>query len=109
MLDKMPKWALICIVIVLLKAADLFIPMVSNNFEKKSDAATAELGELRGLAYQARNKAEKAFEASEELKAQVADVRGAIEVNRKEYREDRIRDGEALRSMEDRIIRAVKS
>lgn len=61
------------------------------------------------VAYDAKRTAENALELSKELKIQISDVRGAIEINRKEYREDRNKDADLMRAMEDRIIRAVKS
>ena len=71
--------------------------------------AVAEGDRTKAVAYQARNTADNAFELANDLKVQVADVRGAQEVFRREYREDRNKDAELLRSMEERIIRAVKS
>lgn len=71
--------------------------------------AVADGDKVKGVAYEAKKTSEQALAATAYLSAQVADVRLAIETNRKEYRDDRNRDSDVLRQMEDRIIRAVKS
>lgn len=69
--------------------------------------AVADGDKVKSIAYQANKTAENALDLSQDLKIQIADVRGAIEVNRREYREDRIRDAAAMQAMEERIIRAM--
>lgn len=74
-----------------------------------TNRAIAENDATRATAASALRLAEEAIELGSELKVQVADVRGALETNRKEYRDDQIRESSELRMMEERIIRAVKS
>lgn len=70
--------------------------------------ARADLDRFKTIAYQAKNVSEDNTVAISELKDGVKDIRVSQEIQRREYREDRQKDAEAMRQMEDRIIRAVK-
>ena len=70
--------------------------------------AIAESDKVKAVAWQAKGTAEDAYALANDLKVQIADVRGVQEISRKEYRDDRIRDAQYLREMEARIINAIK-
>lgn len=71
--------------------------------------ARADLDKFKVIAYQAKNASEDNAKDVQELKKGVQEIRTSQETQRKEYREDRQKDAEMLRQMEDRIIRAVKA
>ena len=96
--EKFPRWALVSICGGLLSLCLFF-----------TSRAVADGDKMKAVAYQARTTADNAYMLANDLKVQVADVRGAQETFRREYRDDRQRDVEQLQRMEDRIIRAVKS
>lgn len=97
-INKFPRWALVAINAVLIG----IVILVANR-------AIADGDKVKAVAYEARSNANDALENVDQLKAQIADVRAVQEVSRKEYREDRIRDEQNLKLMEERIIRAVKA
>lgn len=97
-IEKFPRWALITLATIGMGSCWILI-----------STARADLDKFKNIAYTAKSNADDALALGNELKVQIADVRGAQETFRKEYREDRNKDSEILRSMEDRIIRAVKS
>ncbi len=96
-LNKVPRWALILFAMAGLGACGVLV-----------STARADLDKFKTIAYQAKNVSEDNTAAIGELKEGVKDIRIAQEISRKEYREDRQKDAEALRQMEDRIIRAFK-
>lgn len=103
-LENVPRWALVLIATAGLGACGL---LVSN--------ARGDMDKAKAVAYEAKNMSQmnSASIASNaisifELKESVKDVRVSQEQTRKEYREDRQKDAEMLRMMEDRIVRAVK-
>ena len=96
--EKFPRWALVTISGALLGICLFF-----------TSRAVADSDKMKAVAYQARTTADNAYMIANDLKIQVADVRGAQETFRREYREDRQRDVEQLQRMEERIIRAVKT
>lgn len=95
-LNKIPRWALVVIAFLGLSAMGTMI-----------STARADLEKFRGIAYQAKNVSEANTTSIVELKESVSQIKAGQEVFRKEYREDRNKDADLLRSMEDRIIRAV--
>jgi hypothetical protein len=96
-LNKVPRWALILIATIGLGACGV---LVSN--------ARADLDKFKSIAYQAKSVSDSNTTSISELKDGVKDIRNSLETSRREYREDRQKDAEMLRLMEDRIIRAVK-
>lgn len=97
-MDNFPKWALRAVAGVLLAITMFF-----------SNRAIAENDKTKAVAYEARSQANKAIDAVAMLQAQVADVRGAIEINRKESREDRVYAYQQIQSMEEKMLRALKN
>lgn len=75
--DKWPRWALISLVAILSGICVFF-----------TNRAVADGDKIRSVAYEARTNANKAIELGNDLKVQIADVRGAQETFRREYRED---------------------
>ena len=61
--------------------------------------AIADNDKTKTVAYEAKHKAEDALIANEQVSAQVADVRGAQETFRKEYREDQIENRKVLQEL----------
>ena len=96
-LNKVPRWALVLLALLGMAACGSLI-----------STARADLDKFKTIAYQAKNTSDANTTSVGELKIQIADVRGAQETFRREYREDRIRAEESQRQMEERIIRAVK-
>ena len=75
--NKYPRWALVGL------AGFLFF--ICLNFTNR---AIAEGDKVKVVAYQAKNNADNAISISQDLKAQIADIRDSQEVFRREYRED---------------------
>lgn len=97
-LNKIPRWALILISVLGIGACGTLIT-----------TARADLDKFKTIAYQAKNVSDSNTSSITELKSSVGDIRTAQETFRREYREDRNRDAELLRQMEDRIVKAVKA
>ena len=95
-LNKIPRWALIVLAMVGIGACGTML-----------STARADLDKFKTIAYQAKNASDANTTSIGELKEGVKEIRFSQETSRKEYREDRQKDAEALRQMEDRIIRAV--
>lgn len=92
--DKWPRWALISLVAGLTLVCAFF-----------TNRAVAEGDKTKEVAYEARYKANQALEMGNDLKVQVADVRGAQETFRKEYRQDQ----KDLDNKLAELLKAVKS
>ncbi len=107
--DKLPRWAVGLIAISACALAAWAVPIVFGSFGKSVEANAAEITQVKGIAYQAKNTADDAYAMANDLKVQIADVRGTIETFRREYREDQKDDETQRRAMEERIVRAVKS
>ena len=76
-LDKLPRNILVPVCAVLFAVCLFF-----------TNRAVAESDKNKAMVQQAKIDSEKALETSDDLKNQIADVRGAQETFRKEYRED---------------------
>lgn len=104
-LKKQPREVLLGIISFLfLILAFFFNRSVAHADKIEETAFTAEK-----TANTALINSKQALDANNELKVQIADVRGAVETNRRENREDNIRRDQDLKSMENRIITVVKS
>lgn len=101
-LNNAPRWFLIWLAGGLLAILTFAGGFSINRAFEESDR-------VKSVAYQAKNSADDAILGVQQLHNQIAELRGAFEVNRKEYREDTIRQEANARAMEERIIRAVKS
>ena len=97
-LEKIPRSVLVLIASVGILAMGVLI-----------STARADLDKFKSIAYKAHNISEENQGDIQELKVAVDGVKVSLETSRKEYREDRNKDADLLRAMEDRIIRAVKS
>lgn len=75
--DKFPRWALVALCFVFMALSTWF-----------GGRAIAENDKIKVVAYQAKNVAEDAYALANDLKVQIADVRGAQETFRQEYRQD---------------------
>lgn len=98
-IENAPRWFLIIVLMVLWTAVDkgsaYIFKDVTGNAEANSlqiEAVRRETNEsiasIKPILYTAKNNAEKALDMGNDLKIQIADVRGAQETFRKEYRED---------------------
>ena len=96
-LNKVPRWALLVLIVALWWVSQFL-----------GGRAIADVDKLKVVAYDARNMSIGNQEDIVDLKGSVEKIQVSQETFRKEYREDRIRDQESQRQMEDRIIRAVK-
>ena len=90
-LEKLPRSVLVLIAGVLFAISVFF-----------STRAVADIDTALANSNDAKNTATQALTGMNDLKLQMAEMRGAMETNRKEARED-------LNKMEDRIIRALKA
>lgn len=93
-LDKMPRWALVAICGVFMSATLFF-----------ANRAVADSDRIKTVAYEARSTAQDALSLGNDLKLQIADVRGAQETFRREYREDQ----KDLDKKLGEILRVVKT
>lgn len=93
-LDKMPRWALVAIGGVFMSSTLFF-----------ANRAVADNDRIKSVAWQAKNEAGKALDIGQQLQLQVADIRGAQEQFRREYREDQ----KDLDKKLGEILRVVKT
>lgn len=107
-IDKMPRWALIVVLLVLLKGADLIIPTFFQNQQKKDEAYATEISSIKGVAYQAKNSGERAEAGVSRLEGQIAEIRSAQETFRVEYRQDRQRSEDKREEDQRELLRKLE-
>lgn len=97
MLEKLPRWALILVGLVSLKAVDIAVPYIFHTAEKTSEATAAEIKTAKTVAYEARTKADQALAGVEGIKKGIDEMKALDKKFREDYRDDRIRDEEHRR------------
>ena len=92
-LERAPRWFLLTVSSAAIGLCLIF-----------SGRAIADSDKVRGVAYSALNLSQNNFGLINDLKVQIADVRGAQETFRKEYRQDQ----KEMDSKLNELLRAVR-
>jgi len=92
-LEKAPRWFLLTV-----SSATIGLCLIF------SGRAIADSDKVKGVAYNALNLSQNNSEAVNDLKVQIADIRGAQETFRKEYRQDQ----KEIDSKLNELLRAVR-
>lgn len=103
MLDKVPRWMILLIVGCLWLVSQWAVPQVFGNAESRISANSSEIVLVKGVAYTARNSAERAEAGVARLEENFKIVQAAFEKSGDQYREDRNRDEQNRREDQARL------